>query len=160
MAARAGEALGARWEEFDLERAVWTVPATRMKAGREHRVPLSPRALSLIKSLHELREGEFVFEGRKRGKLLSVREALRVMRVLGIKGATVHCFRSTFRDWAAQRTNFTHEVCEAALAHQVGNEVEATYRRGDLFEKRRDLMDAWEAYCTARQSGKVLAFGR
>jgi integrase len=84
-----------------------------------------------------------VFKGRKRGKPLSVREALRVLRVMGIEGATVHGFRSTFRDWAAERTNFTHEICEAALTHQIENKAEAAYRRGDLFEKRRKLMEAW-----------------
>jgi integrase len=131
-----------------------------MKAGREHRVPLSRRALNIIEMMHEVRHGDFVFLGRKTGKPLAVRTLWRLVRCMKVERATVHGFRSTFRDWAAERTDFAHEVCEAALAHQIENKVEAAYRRGDLFEKRRDLMDAWEAYCMARLSGKVLAFGR
>jgi integrase len=157
--ARAGEALGARWEEFDLERAVWTVPAARMKGGREHRVPLSQRALKIIKAMHEIRNGDFVFAGRKPGKHLTVRAPLTLLRSMRVD-ATVHGFRSTFRDWAAECTNFTNEVCEAALAHVIENKAEAAYRRGDLFDKRRKLMEAWAAYCCAPKSGKIVAFKR
>jgi integrase len=157
-AARSGEVLGARWEEFDLERAVWTVPAPRMKAGREHRVPLSRRALKIVKSLHEDRSGDFVFPGEKAGKPLSVMALEMVLRRMKITNATVHGFRSTFRDWAAERTNFTNEVCEAALAHVIENKAEAAYRRGDLFDKRRKLMEAWAAYCFTPKAGKVVAF--
>ena len=147
-AARCGEAVGARWEEFDLENAAWTVPAARMKAGREHRVPLSQRALAIIREMHECRNGDFVFpSARNPGKPLAVRSVWRVMRSMRIKGATVHGFRSAFRDWAAECTHFTNEVCEAALAHSIKNNAEAAYRRGDLFEKRRSLMVAWAAYC-------------
>ena len=160
-AARCGEAVGARWEEFDLENAMWTVPVARMKAGREHRVPLSQRALTIIKIMHEVRNGDFVFpSARHPGKSLAVRTLWRMMRGMGIKDATVHGFRSAFRDWAAERTNFPNEVCEAALAHAVSNKVEAAYRRGDLFDKRRKLMDAWAAYCVAPKAGKVVAFRR
>jgi integrase len=157
-AARAGEALGARWEEFDLERAVWTVPAIRTKTGREHRVPLSQRALQIIKAMLEARNGDFAFPGRKPGKHLTVRQPLTLLRRMNVGDATVHGFRSSFRDWAAECTNFTNEVCEAALAHVVDNKVEAAYRRGDLFDKRRKLMDAWAAYCTAPAVAKVVPF--
>jgi integrase len=159
-AARRGEVLGARWDEFDLERAVWTVPAHRMKAGREHRVPLSARALKIIRALHGGKNGEFVFAGHKPGKPLSGEALGMVLWRMKIDDVTVHGFRSAFRDWAAECTNFTNEVCEAALAHTVTNKVEAAYRRGDLFEKRRKLMEAWAAYCAAPKSGKVVAFGR
>jgi integrase len=156
-AARRGEVLGARWEEFDLERAVWTVPAHRMKAGREHRVPLSARVLAVVKSLRHADGGEFVFAGNKPGKPLSG-EALRmVLRRMKIDDVTVHGFRSAFRDWAAECTNFSSEVCEAALAHAVANKVEAAYRRGDLFEKRRKLMDAWAAFCAAPTEANKLS---
>jgi integrase len=159
-AARSGEALGARWEEFDLDRAVWTVPATRMKAGREHRVPLSRRALKLIKAAPVARDGDFVFPGQKPGRSLSVMALEMVLRRMKIDGVTVHGFRSAFRDWAAESTNFTNEVCEAALAHVIENKAEAAYRRGDLFDKRRKLMEAWATYCAAPRVGKVVAFGR
>jgi integrase len=146
-AARSGEVLGARWDEFDLERAVWTVSAHRMKAGREHRVPLSARALKIVKALSHAGGGEFVFAGQKPGKPLSGMALEMVLRRMKIDHVTVHGFRSAFRDWAAECTNFTNEVCEAALAHTVTNKVEAAYRRGDLFEKRRKLMEAWAAFC-------------
>jgi integrase len=147
-ATRAGEALGARWEEFDLEHAVWTVPPIRMKAGREHRVPLSLRALEIVKEIREVRCEDFVFPGRKPGKSSSGRSVLNVLRRMKIEGATVHGFRSTFRDWTAECTNFSNEVCEAALAHAIENRTEAAYRRGDLFEKRRRLMAQWATFCT------------
>ena len=159
-AARSGEVLGARWAEFDLERAIWTIPAGRMKAGREHRVPLSRRALKIVKTMHEVRDGDFAFPGQKAGKPLSVMALEMVLRRMRIENATVHGFRSAFRDWAAECTNFTNEVCEAALAHVIENKAEAAYRRGDLFDKRRKLMDAWAVHCTASKAGKVVAFGR
>ena len=159
-AARSGEVLGARWDEFDLDRAVWTVPAERMKAGREHRVPLSRRALKIVKAMHEARDGDFVFPGQKSGKPLSVMALEMVLRRMKVDAVTVHGFRSAFRDWAAECTNFTNEVCEAALAHVIENKAEAAYRRGDLFDKRRKLMEAWAVYCAAPKSGKVVAFRR
>jgi integrase len=159
-ATRAGEALGARWEEFDLEHAVWTVPPIRMKAGREHRVPLSPRALEIVKEIREVRCEDFVFPGRKPGKSSSGRSVLNVLRRMKIEGATVHGFRSTCRDWTAECTNFPNEVCEAALAHAIENRTEAAYRRGDLFDKRRKLMEEWATYCVAPKRGEVVAFRR
>jgi integrase len=159
-AARSGEVLGARWVEFDLDRAVWTVPATRMKAGREHRVPLSPRALKIVKAMQDTRNGDFVFPGHRPGRPLSVMALEMVLRRMKIKDATVHGFRSAFRDWAAECTNFPNEVCEAALAHVIENKAEAAYRRGDLFDKRRKLMEAWAAYCVHPKAAAVVAFRR
>jgi integrase len=156
--ARSGEVLGARWDEFDLERAVWTVPAQRMKAGREHRVPLSRRALKIVKAMQEARNGDFVFPGKKAGKPLSVMALEMVLRRMKVDDVTVHGFRSAFRDWSAECTNFTNEVCEAALAHVIENKAEAAYRRGDLFEKRRKLMEAWAAYCAAPKTANVVTF--
>jgi integrase len=157
-AARSGEVLGARWNEFDLDRAIWTVPAGRMKAAREHRVPLSPRALRIVTKLEDRRISDFVFPGEKAGHSLSGMSLEMVLRRMKIEGATVHGFRSSFRDWAAECTSFPNEVCEAALAHVVGNKAEAAYRRGDLFDKRRRLMDAWAAYCGTPKAGKIVAF--
>ena len=159
-AARSGEVRGARWKELDLDLGVWTVPADRMKAGREHRVPLSRRALKIVTELQESGNGEFVFRGERLGRPLSAMALEMVLRRMNIKDATVHGFRSTFRDWAAECTNFPNEVCEAALAHVIENKAEAAYRRGDLFEKRRKLMDAWAAYCATPKTGKVVAFRR
>jgi len=133
--ARTNEVLGARWEEFDLHRAVWTVPAARMKAGREHRVPLSSRALKIVQTMNECRNGDYVFPGQSIGKPLSVMSLGMVLRRMKIDGVTVHGFRSAFRDWAAECTSFPNEVCEAALAHVIENKAEAAYRRGDLFDK-------------------------
>ena len=160
MAARSGEVLGARWEEFDLDRAEWTVPAERMKGGREHRVPLSRRALKIVRVMHEVRGGDFVFAGHDPGRPLSKTALLQQLRRMKIEDVTVHGFRSAFRDWAAECTNFSNEVCEAALAHAVENKVEAAYRRGDLFNKRRKLMEAWAGYCATPKTGKIIAFGR
>jgi integrase len=160
-AARRGEVLGARLDEFDLERAVWTVPAHRMKAGREHRVPLSGRALAIVKALRQAEGRKYVFAGHKPGKPLSGEALGMVLRRMKLDDVTVHGFRSAFRDWAAECTNFTNEVCEAALAHTVTNRVEAAYRRGDLFEKRRKLMDAWAAFCSApKAADKIVHISR
>jgi integrase len=149
-AARCGEAVGARWDEFDLKNGVWTVPVARMKAGREHRVPLSQPALGILRVMRELHDGDLVFpSSRDLGKPLGVRTVWRAMCSMRAGDATVHGFRSSFRDWAAECTGFPNEVCEAALAHAVANKVEAAYRRGDLFEKRRKLMEAWAAYCAS-----------
>jgi integrase len=159
-AARSGEVLGARWDELDLGQGVWTVPAARMKAGREHRVPLSKRALAIVKTMHDGRSGDFVFPGQKPCKSLSVMALEMVLRRMKIGDATVHGFRSAFRDWAAECTNFPNEVCEAALAHVIVNKAEAAYRRTDLFDKRRKLMDAWAAYCATLKTDKIVAFRR
>jgi len=148
-AARSGEVLGARWEknEIDLDEQVWTIPASRMKAGKEHRVPLSKEALAILAEQRKVREGDFVFAGSKAGRPLGPNAMTSVLRRIGRSELTVHGFRSTFRDWAAERSNFPQEVCEMALAHAVSNQVEAAYRRGDLFAKRRQLMEAWARFC-------------
>jgi integrase len=116
-----------------------------MKAAREHRIPLSDRVLAILETLPG--EGEYVFAGARESKPLSNMALLELMRGMRGKGATVHGFRSTFRDWAAEQTSYPHEMCEIALAHAVGNKVEAAYRRGDMMEKRRRLMADWAAYC-------------
>jgi integrase len=157
-AARTGELIGARWEEVDFDEKVWTVPATRMKSGREHRVPLVPAAVAVLEKMKECRESEFVFPGGKRGRPLSNMAMLKLLGRMGRGDLTAHGFRSTFRDWAAERTNFPREVAEAALAHTLGDKVEAAYRRGDLFQKRRQLMDAWARFCsTAKSPAEVVA---
>jgi integrase len=148
-AARTGEVLEANWNEIDLEQASWTVPANRMKAGREHRIPLAPRCIELLKQAKLLAAGsEFVFPGRSGKKPMSNMVLLMTMRRLS-PGYTVHGFRSAFRDWKSERTNFAREICEAALAHVVKDKTEAAYRRGDLFEKRRELMATWAVFVVA-----------
>ena len=154
-AGRTNEVLGATWAEIDLEAAQWTIPAARMKAGREHRVPLSGAALALLRRLATVREGEHVFAGMKPGKPLSNMAMLAALRRMGRGDLTAHGFRSTFRDWAAESTGFPSEAVEMALAHAVGDKVEAAYRRGDLLEKRRKLMATWGSYCTAPPAGAV-----
>jgi integrase len=148
-AARTGEVLEARWDEIDLEQAAWTIPAGRMKAGREHSVPLAPRCIELLKQAKLLAaSSDFVFPGRSGNKPMSNMVLLMTMRRLKME-ATVHGFRSAFRDWASERTNFAREICEAALAHIVKDKTEAAYRRGDLFEKRRELMATWASFVAA-----------
>jgi integrase len=141
--------LGAEWTELDLKNKVWTVPAKRMKANREHRVPLSPRAVEIIKELAKVRiEGcSFVFPGQRLDKPLSNMALEMVLRRMGIHDATVHGFRSAFRDWCGEETHFPREIAEAALAHVIGDKAERAYRRGDALEKRRAMMDAWDAFC-------------
>jgi integrase len=146
-AARAGEVLGARWSEIDLEAKVWTVPAARMKSGRQHCVPLSGRALAILAELAKARSGDFVFPGRRHGSPLSDGAMEMVLRRMKVAKATTHGFRSSFRDWAGNETNFAREIAEACLAHAIGNAVEQAYRRGDALEKRRDLMNAWCSFC-------------
>ncbi len=154
-AARTGEIIGARWAEIDLEAKVWTVPASRMKNGREHRVPLSAEALAVLTKVSQGEPEEFVFAGRKK-RPLSNMAFLMLLRRMGHDNLTTHGFRSTFRDWAAERTNFQAEIAEAALGHVVGNKVEAAYRRGDFFEKRRRLMEAWAQFATTAPSDAVV----
>jgi integrase len=146
-AARTGEVLGATWDEIGLNSAVWTIPAARMKSSRIHRVPLSDRAVAIIRRLTKMRSGEFVFPGRKAGKVLSNMSMEMVLRRMKIEDATMHGFRSSFRDWVGNETNFPREVAEAALAHVVGDAAEQAYRRGDALEKRRQLMEAWAEHC-------------
>lgn len=145
--ARTGESTGARWKEFDLGTAIWTVPGDRIKAGRPHRVPLAARALAIVRGQATFRSDEFVFVGRKPGTQLSNMAMATVLRRMGQDDVTVHGFRSSLRDWAAEQTNYPREVAEMALAHAVGDRVEAAYRRGDLLEKRKQIMADWENYC-------------
>jgi integrase len=147
-AARTGEIIGARWDEIDLIDKLWVIPGTRMKAGREHRVPLSAAALGILENMKAVRESDFVFPGGKKGKPLSNMAMLALLERMGRDDLTAHGFRSTFRDWAAERTNFPREVVEMALAHTIESKVEAAYRRGDLFQKRRQLMEAWARFRT------------
>lgn len=144
---RTSEALGARWGEIDLTHGIWTIPAQRMKAAKEHRVPLSPQALALLVGPRPPIPAALVFQGAKAGRPLSNMAMLMMLRRLGRRDLTVHGFRSSFRDWVAERTDFPSEVAEMALAHTIANKVEAAYRRGDLFDKRRQLMNAWGDFC-------------
>ena len=152
-AARTSEVLGARWGEFNLSDRLWTVPAERMKSGREHRVPLSNAAMGILKKMDSLRQGDLVFSGARKNRVLSHMTMLNALARMGHTDLTAHGFRSSFRDWAAERTGFAAEVAEMALAHVVSDKVEAAYRRGDLFEKRRQLAEAWARYCEGPTAG-------
>jgi len=150
-AARSGEVRGAAWAEIDLEAALWTVPGERMKAKNEHAVPLSDAALAILRALP--REGSLVFPGAREGRPLSDMSLTAVLRRMGRRrmgrgDLTAHGFRSTFRDWAAEQTAYPPDVVEMSLAHTITNKVEAAYRRGDLIEKRRRLMDDWAKFCS------------
>jgi integrase len=152
-AARPGEIVGARWDEFDLDAKLWTIPAPRMKANREHRVPLSEPAVTLLSALPK--KGEFVFAGAKPKTSLSIAAPLELVKELRA-GYVPHGFRSTFRDWAADRTSFPRDVAEAALAHTLKDKAEAAYRRSDLFDKRRKLMSEWAKFVeTPTPAGNV-----
>jgi integrase len=146
-AARTGETVGAKWDEFDLDAGIWTIPAERMKAKREHRVALSGRALEILTQMKAAPIGDYVFPGNKVRKPLSAMAMLMTLRRMGHGDLTVHGFRSTFRDWASEATAYSRDVVEMALAHAVENRVEAAYRRGDLLDKRRDLMNDWARRC-------------
>jgi integrase len=154
-ATRSGEVYGARWSEIDLAAKVWTVPAARMKAAREHRVPLSERAMAILEKLFEARTGDFVFPSPRGNRPLSHMGMPKVLSRLEVDGVTVHGFRSAFRDWAGNETHFAREVAEAALAHAVGDLSEQAYRRGDALEKRRELMAAWAAWCEPKADNIV-----
>jgi integrase len=149
-AARTGETMLARWSELDLLDKTWTVPAERMKAYREHRVPLSARALALLEEMqpHRASDDGFVFPGGNAGRSLSNMAFLMLLRRMKRDDLTAHGFRATFKTWASERTSFQNEIVEAALAHVVGSKVEQAYRRGDMFEKRRGLMQQWARFCT------------
>jgi integrase len=144
-AARSGEVRGALWSEIDMDAATWTVPGDRMKAGKEHRVPLSGAAVELLKAQPKIDGCDFVFPSARSGALSDM-TLLLVMRRMKVE-AVPHGFRSTFRDWASERTNYPREAAEMALAHAIGDKVEAAYRRGDLFEKRRLMMEDWAKFC-------------
>ena len=148
-AARSGEMRKATWDEIDLDGATWTVPAERMKGNHEHRVPLSKRALEVLADAAELSDGSgLVFPGMRPGRPLSENTHAKLLKELGFDAVT-HGFRSSFRDYAAERTHTPHAVMEAALAHAVRNKAEAAYARSDLFEKRRALMESWSDYLAA-----------
>ena len=167
-AARTSEVVGATWDEIDFEKATWTIPADRIKAGKEHRVALSTEAVNILRELYgktasspDAVRPQYVFNGRRKGKPLSNMAMLVLLRRMKRADITVHGFRSTFRDWAAEQTNFPREVAEAALAHAVEDKVEAAYRRSDLFEKRRLLMEQWARYCQKSQpKGEVIDMNR
>lgn len=148
-ATRTSETIGMRWDEIDDDGTMWTIPGKRMKAGRDHRVPLSDRAQAIIAEMKKIHISDFVFSGRVTDRPLSTMAFLELLRRLGRTDITAHGFRSTFRDWAAERTDFPNEVVEMALAHTISNKVEAAYRRGDLFEKRRALAQTWADFCAS-----------
>jgi integrase len=149
---RTGETVGARWPEINMQEKMWTIPGERMKGGREHRVPLCDRAIQILNELP--REGDFVFIGGKIGTHLSDMALLMTLRRMGRADITVHGFRSTFSDWAAETTAYPQDLREMALAHAIDNKVEAAYRRGDQLEKRRRLMDDWAGYCASPSRGR------
>lgn len=159
-AARSGEVRGAVWSEIDLKAKIWTIPAERMKTGKEHRVPLSDGAVSILQAVLSLRDpshGDLVFPGQKAGKLLSdVALSKALHQAADTKDVTVHGLRSTFRDWAAEETDYPREVAEMALAHAIGDKVEAAYRRGDLFDKRGEMMEEWSIALGIQQNVPIL----
>jgi integrase len=149
---RTGETLGAKWSEIDLERRLWVIPAERMKARKEHRVPLCAPALAVVARMAKAKTSAYVFPGQSAGKSLSNMAMLMLLRKMGRGDLTAHGFRSSFRDWVAEQTTFPSEVAELALAHTVGDKVEAAYRRGDQFEKRRNLAESWAQACDSSPS--------
>jgi integrase len=155
-AARSGEVLGLRRSEVDFEKKVWTVPSDRMKAGREHRVPLSASAISILKDAAKANSGDFLFPGQARNRPLSNMAMDMMLRRMKRNDVTVHGFRSSFRDWAGNVSNFPREITETALAHVIGDKAEQAYRRSDALEKRRKLMEAWATYCQPRKGGNVV----
>ena len=161
-AARTGEVIGARWGEVNIGQALWTVPAKRVKSEQDHRIPLPPAALQILDAMQDVRDTErddgFVFPGRKRGRPLSDAALLALLKRMGHSDLTVHGFRSSFRDWAAERSNYRSEIPEMALGHSVGTETEKAYLRTDLFQKRRRLMSEWSRFChTGAKAGEVVA---
>jgi integrase len=166
-ATRTSETLNAAWSELDLANRLWTIPEGRMKGGRKHKVPLCDRTIAIIeemkeeKKMHPMAHSQFVFPGMKPGKALSNMAMLILLRRMGRGDLTAHGFRSTFRTWAAERTDVPREVVEAALAHVIGDKVEAAYQRGDLIDKRTRLMNAWGEFCTnAQGSADVIPMRR
>jgi integrase len=147
-AARRAEATGAMWGEIDLDAAVWTIPASRMKAGEQHRVPLSSAAIAVLKDMAAIRISEYVFPGNAAGRPVHGASVAGLAKRVAGSDITLHGFRSSFRDWCSERTSFPHEVAEMALAHAIPSAVEKAYRRGDLFDKRRRLIEAWSEFCS------------
>jgi integrase len=161
-AARVGEAVTATWNEINFADRVWTVPAERMKADKEHRIPLPDAALAVLKAMQTIRQSDYVFPGQRNAHAVGANSVLRVAKEASGLDITTHGLRSTFRDWAAECTSFDNNAVEMALAHTIPSAVEKAYRRGDLFDKRRKLMDAWAAYCAKVETdaGKVVALAR
>jgi len=151
-ACRTGEIIKARWDEFDFDKQLWTIPEERMKSGREHRVPLSLDTLEVLKKLNEVSTEGFILPGQRPNSSLSNMAFLQLLKRMKRPDLTGHGFRSSFKDWSAECTQYPNEVSEMALAHTVGSKVEAAYRRGDLFEKRRRLMDDWASFCNQPSS--------
>jgi integrase len=160
-AARRQEVRGATWGEIDPDLGIWTIPDSRMKGGREHRVPLSPRCVSILREAESIRTGDLVFAGPRTGEQFATKNFSDLLRRLGHGDITPHGFRSSFRDWAGESTNYPREICEAALAHAIENKSEAAYRRGDALDKRRRMMDAWAKFCAepGRARGEVISIG-
>jgi integrase len=158
-AARTGEVLGARWDEVDLQAGMWAIPPKRMKSQRPHRVPLSAAALAILQTMSEIRTSDFIFAGVFAARPLNDRSLLDLLERMGRRDITPHGFRSSFRDWCAECTDFPNHVVEMALAHAVENKVEAAYRRGDLIDHRRRLMAMWAEYCTTPR-GEVVPIRR
>jgi integrase len=142
--------IGATTDEFDLRKRVWTIPAIRMKAGKEHQVPLCPRAIEIVRAQPS---NGYLFPGLKEGQALSNMAMLALLKQMGRHDITVHGFRSSFRDWAADTTTYPNHIVEKALAHEIGNAVEAAYRRGDMLEKRAELMLDWASFCDGQPIG-------
>lgn len=156
-ASRTTETIKAQWQEINIEKSLWTIPANRMKAKREHRVHLSKRALEIVGEMQSKREGDFVFPGTRESRPLSSMAMLMVLRRMKRNDLTVHGFRSTFRDWASEVSIYPAEVAEMALAHVVPDKTEAAYRRGDLLQKRIDFMEDWAKYCSnSSKDGRVI----
>jgi integrase len=153
VAGRRAEVLNARWSEINLADRLWTIPGERMKAGKEHRVPLSEEAMAVLRQMTQLRTGDFVFPGQNGVKPIGEVATFRLLRRMNRGDLSTHGFRSTFRDWAAERTNFPREVAELALAHAIGDAVERAYQRSDLMQKRASLMQAWAKFCAAPAAG-------
>jgi integrase len=147
-AARVSEAIGARWDEVALAEGLWIIPSERTKSARPHRVPLSDRALAILEEMRRIRQNEFIFPSVRSNRPVSRMALVRLLRQIG-RDETLHGFRSSFRSWAAERTNFPREIAEQALSHAIGDAVERAYQRGDLLGRRRQLMNAWERYCAA-----------
>jgi integrase len=159
-ATRTSETLNSRWDEFDLDAGLWTIPGERMKARKEHRVPLPARALEILRKLDKSRTGEYVFSGRRPQRPLSNMALLMLLRRMGRADLTGHGFRSSFSDWASEVSSFSAETRESALAHTIRNKVEAAYRRGDALEKRRAMMESWAQWCEPKGIDNVIQFNR
>jgi integrase len=159
-ASRAGEVAGMKWHEIDLGGRLWTLPSERAKTRKAHRVPLSDEAIGIVESARKIATGEFVFPGWANGRPLALKSFRRRLKAAGGGSATVHGFRSTFRDWTSERTNYPRDVAEMALAHVIENKVEAAYRRGDLFERRKMMMEDWANFVSLPPSDKIVPFGR